>query len=124
VYQTRSTRHLSRLPSEGGSSTLHFDTDATEAVLVRFRDDQAGSRGVVKSMNCSAEPRRAAPIVERRRGVNYFVHHWGYPEIAVLAVLVIGVHERGFGPSTPAPHWRTPEPDGAGCGSPTPALRS
>jgi len=28
--------------------------------------------------------------------VNYFVHHWGYPEIAVLAVLVIGVHERGL----------------------------
>jgi len=24
------------------------------------------------------------------------VHHWGYPEIAVLAVLVIGVHERGL----------------------------
>jgi len=33
--------------------------------------------------------------------VNYFVHHWGYPEIAVLAVLVIGVHERVFGPQRP-----------------------
>lgn len=28
--------------------------------------------------------------------MNYFVHHWGYPEIAVLAVLIIGVHERGL----------------------------
>jgi cytochrome c oxidase assembly factor CtaG len=28
--------------------------------------------------------------------VNYFTHHWGYPEIAVFAILVVAVHERGL----------------------------
>jgi cytochrome c oxidase assembly factor CtaG len=28
--------------------------------------------------------------------VTYLTHHWGYPEIAVLAVLIVAVHERGL----------------------------
>jgi len=28
--------------------------------------------------------------------VNYLTHHWGYPEIAVVAVLIVAVHERGL----------------------------
>jgi putative membrane protein len=28
--------------------------------------------------------------------VNYLTHHWAYPEIAVLAVLIAAVHERGL----------------------------
>ena len=28
--------------------------------------------------------------------MNYLAHHWGYPEIAVVAFLVVAVHERGL----------------------------
>ena len=28
--------------------------------------------------------------------MTYLTHHWGYPEIAVLAVLIVAVHERGL----------------------------
>jgi cytochrome c oxidase assembly factor CtaG len=28
--------------------------------------------------------------------VNYLTHHWGYPEITVVAILIVGVHERGL----------------------------
>lgn len=28
--------------------------------------------------------------------VNYLTHHWGYPEIAVVALLIAAVHERGL----------------------------
>ena len=28
--------------------------------------------------------------------MNYLTHHWGYPEIAVVAVLIVAVHERGL----------------------------
>jgi cytochrome c oxidase assembly factor CtaG len=28
--------------------------------------------------------------------MTYFTHHWGYPEIALVALLVVAVHERGL----------------------------
>jgi putative membrane protein len=28
--------------------------------------------------------------------VNYFTHYWGYPEITLVAILIVAVHERGL----------------------------
>ena len=28
--------------------------------------------------------------------MNYLTHHWGYPEIAIVAVVILAVHERGL----------------------------
>ena len=28
--------------------------------------------------------------------VSYLAHHWGYPEIAVIALVIVAVHERGL----------------------------
>jgi len=43
--------------------------------------------------SCDASPIGRVPGVE---AVNYLTHHWGYPIIAIIAIVIVAVHERGL----------------------------
>jgi len=65
-------------------------------LLVRSKESQGTSGGDQSHEALHDNALRRRRSQSDAAVVIYFTHHWGYPEIAVVAILIIGVHERGL----------------------------